>query len=179
VIRLLHLLDLAEEEVSRRSLSNSGRLEGLRDAQLFGRLLEPGQRSALFVQMSPQNKGFRQQGGQTHEVAFFYLNAAGPGEYPKLARVEVPMWVADDRGLVAEMQALIYQQCQQLTRRYPYVLTRADELAVVKGEEARQLNVLINVAAARHGVEAGMSEKEALKQVARARKTSFEVKNRS
>jgi hypothetical protein len=179
VIRMLHLLDLPEEEVSRRSLSNSGRLEGLRDAPLFGRFLGPGQRSALFVQMSPQNKGFRQQGGETHEITFFYLNAAGPGEGPKLARVEVPMWVAGDRVLVAEMQALIYQQCQQLMRRYPYVLTRADELAVVKNEEARQLKVLIDVAAARHGVKAGMSEKEALKQAARARKTSFEVKGRA
>jgi len=39
-------------------------------------------------------------------------------------------------GRVAELQALIVHQCQQLMSRYPYALTRADELAVVKGEES-------------------------------------------
>jgi len=32
------------------------------------------------------------------EIAFFYLNAAAAGEQPHIARIEVPMWVARDRG---------------------------------------------------------------------------------
>ncbi len=172
-VGMLHLLDLAEELVSRPTLSNNGRLEGLFDTQIFRRLLGPGERSALFVQMSPQNKEFRRTGGQSHEIVFFYLNVAGQDQPPHVARVEIPMWVAEQRPLVAEMQALIYHQCQQLMSRYPYVLTRADELAVVKGDEARQLNTLIQVAMTRHGLEALESEKQATKDSARAHKTRF------
>jgi hypothetical protein len=175
VVRLLHLLDTPPEEVSRSTLSSSGRLEGLYDAQVYNRLLQPGERTALFVQMSPQNKEFRQSGGDALEVAFFYLNVAAPGELPYLARVDIPMWVAQDRDLVAELQSLLYHQCQQITRRYPYVLMRADELAVVKGDELRQLSTLINVAMVRYGLGASESEKQASKDVARSHKTRFEV----
>src|SRR5207247_6686624 len=132
---LLHLLDLDENIVSRATLAQNGRIEGLLDRHFFGYaeqpLLRSGERSALFVQMSPQNKEYRFKGGHTHEIAFFYLNVAAEGELPQIARVELPMWVAQSRQFVADLQALIYHQCQQLVSRYPYVLTRADELAVV------------------------------------------------
>src|SRR5574341_407233 len=127
VIGMLHLLDTQIEEVSRSALATNGRLDGLEDIRLFAKFLQPAERTALFVQMSPQNKEFRRNGGETHEIAFFYLNVAATDEMPQLARIEVPMWVAGDKALVAEMQALIYHQCQQLMTRYPYALTRADE----------------------------------------------------
>ncbi len=175
VAGLLHLLDLPEDLVSRATLSTNGRIEGLLDIQFYRQLLEPGERSALFVQFSPQNKEFRRSGGETHEIAFFYLNASGPGEPPHLARIELPMWVATNRTFVAELQALIYHQCQQLIARYPYVLTRADELAVVKGDETRQLNMLIQIALTRYGLDSAESEKQATKNAARAHKTRFEM----
>jgi hypothetical protein len=175
LVRTLHLLDIPPEEVSRGSLAHSGRLEGLFDVQIYNHLLEPGERTALFVQMSPQNKEFRQRGGEALEIAFFYLNVTGPEEPPHIARVEVPMWVAQNRELIAELQALIYQQCQQITKRYPYVLMRADELAVVKGDEQYQLNMMIRVAMTRHGLDASESEKQASKDVARGHKRRFEV----
>src|SRR5574341_569551 len=172
---LLHLLDLPEDLVSRATLSTNGRIEGLLDTQIYRTLLEPGERTPLFVQFSPQNKEFRRSGGATHEIVFYYLNVAGPGDPPHLARIELPMWVATDKTFVAEIQALIYHQCQQLIIRYPYVMTRADELAVVKGDETRQLNVLIQVALTRYGIESSESEKQMTKNAARARKTRFEM----
>ncbi|HEC22509.1 MAG TPA: DNA double-strand break repair nuclease NurA [Chloroflexi bacterium] len=175
IVRLLHLLSLPEDAITRGALATSGSLEGLRDIQVFSTLLKPGWRTALLVQMSPQNKQFRQQGSEMHEIAFFYLNVAAQGERARLARIEIPMWVVRDRTLVAEMQALIYHQCQQLTKRYPYILTRADELAVVKGDEARQLDRMIRVAMVQHGMHAEESEKQATKKIARGRKTRFEV----
>jgi len=175
VTTMLHLLDTPEEEVSRSSLSTNGRLEGLVDTKIYETLLQPSERTALFVQMSPQNKEFRKHGGETHEIVFFYLNVAAPGEPPHLARVEVPMWVARDKEMVAGLQALIYHQCQQLMTRYPYVLTRADELAVVRSEETRQLNVMIHVAMTRYGLETQESAKQAGKNAARSGKTRFKV----
>lgn len=176
ITKLLHLLDTPSEEVSRSALRDSGRLEGLVDRKVYERLLEPAQRSPIFVQMSPQNKDFRLNGGEDLEIAFFYMNVAGPGDPSQIARIEIPMWVVNDRGLIAEMQALVYHQCQQITRRYPYVLMRADELAVVKGDESRQLDMLIKVAMARHGLDTADSEKQASKDIARGSKTRHEVK---
>lgn len=179
VVRLLHLLDIPIEEVSRNNLALSGRLEGLRDSHVFRRLLGPGERTAIFVQMSPQNKEFRRTGGPDHEIAFFYLNVAAPGEPAYVVRVEIPMWVARDRALIAEMQALLYHQCQQLTVRYPYVLTRADELACVKADESRQLETMIQVALTRYGLSTLESEKQAGKNAARASKVRFDVRAKS
>ncbi len=176
VTGLLHLLDLPESEVSRATLANNGRIEGVLDAQVFRRLLKPAERSALFVQMSPQNKDFRRSGGETHEIALFYLNVAAPGEACCTVRVEVPMWVAEDRTLIAEMQALLYHQCQQLVSRYPYVLTRAHELAVVKHEEARQLEMMIQVTLARNGLGSAESEKQVGKDAVGKARTRFQVR---
>ncbi len=176
VIRLLHLLDIPQDEVRRATLASSGRLEGLLDSQLFRTILQPGDRSALFVQMSPQNKEFRNTAGELHEIAFFYMNVSAPGELPYIARVDIPMWVAQERTMVAELQALIYHQCQQLPRRYPYVLTRAHELAIVKSKEAQQLNVIIQVAMTRYGLDTDDSAKQASKDLTARLKTRFEMR---
>jgi hypothetical protein len=175
IVSLLHLLDIAEDEVSRRALATDGRLEGLTDPWLFRTLLQPGDRTALFVQMSPANKAFKDKGGKDLEICFFYLNVAAPGERSLMARIEIPRWMADDRALVAEAQALLYDQCQQLTSRYPYLLTRADEVAVVRHEEQRQLEMMIKVALTRYGVAAAESEKQSGKGATRAGKTRHEV----
>jgi hypothetical protein len=175
VIGLLHLLSLDEEDVSQATLATDGKLEGLQDRWVFRKLLGPGERSSLFVQMSPQNKEYRQQAGDTHEICFFYLNVAPPGDPALIARVEVPMWVASDRRMVGQLQAELFRQCQHTVRRYPYVLTRADELAVVKGDEQRQLDVMIRVSLTRHGVRAVESEKQATKDAARGGKTRHKV----
>ncbi|MBN1426948.1 MAG: DNA double-strand break repair nuclease NurA [Anaerolineae bacterium] len=175
VVSMLHLLDIPVEDVSRGSLSTNGRLEGLEDIRVYDKLLQPSERTALFIQMSPQNKEFRKNGGQTHEIVFFYMNVGASGEPPHLARVEIPMWVAQDKAMIATLQALIYHQCQQLMTRYPYILTRADELAVVKGEETRQLNVMIQVAMTRYGLATEQSAKQSGKNAARSPKTRFKV----
>ncbi|NDJ33934.1 MAG: DNA double-strand break repair nuclease NurA [Chloroflexi bacterium] len=161
VARMLHLLDMDAEYVSRNSLGAEGRLGALQDAPIFAQLLHPGERTALFVQMSPQNKEFRRRGGEAQEITFFYMNVAARDEKPNIVRVEVPMWVANERDLIAEMQALIYLQCQQLaSSRFPYVLTRSHELAIVKREESRQLDTMIQVAMTRHGIPGRASDKE-------------------
>lgn len=176
VMGLLHLLDLEVEQVSRSTLANDGRLEGVQDKQIFQHILEPGSRTALFVQMSPQNKEFRRTGGETHEIAFFYMNVATNGQAPVLSRIEVPMWVAESRQTVGELQALIYHQCQQIASNYPYVLTRAHELAVVKHEEARQLDMMIQVTMTRYGLDGVVSDKQLGKEAIGGRRSRFEVR---
>lgn len=172
VVSMLHLLSLDEEDVSRATLATNGKLEGLTDRWIFERLLQPGERSSLMVQMSPQNRDFRRDAGDSHEICFFYMNVAGEdAPYTHIARVEAPMWVAKKKRLIGQLQALLYQQCQQIVSPYPYVLMRADELAVVRSDEEQQLRTMIKVSLTRHGVGAEESAKQRGKDAARAPKT--------
>lgn len=140
VVAMLELLALDERQVTRNELKRSSLYEGVDDRWLFQRLLKPGERSALMVQQSPQNKFYRQQ-GESYEIVFFYLNVGRLGA-PHLARVEVPMWVARNREAVNEIHALLVEQ-SRITGNYPYALTRADELAVVRNFDRHTLDELI------------------------------------
>lgn len=156
LISLLHLMRLAPDDVREAMLKTNGDLEGLTDQPLLFKLLKPGERSALLVQQSPQNKRYHDEDPK-YEIACFYLNVSANPPY-HLARVEVPMWVAREPELVNAVHALIYDQCQ-LMWRYPYALTRADELAVVRDRERAQLNDLIEIELRRHQQTVAQSEK--------------------
>lgn len=169
VISLLHLLSLAPGQITDAALRTNGPLEGVTDAALFGRWLEPGERSAIFTQNSPQNAETRNRLGDAFEIAFFYLNV---GEHhPHIARVEIPMWVAADKRMVGALQALLIAQCSvQGRRRYPYALTRADELAFIRPAERQQLDELVRIALMRQQLQPERSAKLDSKGLARASK---------
>jgi hypothetical protein len=143
LVSLVHLMSLSPDDVRAAALTTNGELEGLPDQLLMFKLLEPGERSALFVQQSPQNKRYHDK-GESYEIAFFYLNVSAGAPY-HLARIEMPMWVAREPALVDQVHALLYDQCRVMWQ-YPYVLTRADELAVVRGHERSQLEEIIEIA---------------------------------
>lgn len=146
VIQLLHLLTFEnrEELKSRQSsLSTGGDMDGLRDVHLYAKVLGKGDRSAIMVQSSPQNKEFRDR-GVNYEIAFFYLKVYNEST-EKIVRVDIPMWVARDKDRVNALHALIIYQCKLQGRNpYPYALTRADELAWVGGKDKNKLEELIH-----------------------------------
>jgi hypothetical protein len=156
IVSLIYLMSLYDEEVSRAALAFHGDLEGLTDQPLMFRLLRPGERSSLFIQQSPQNKRYHDK-GESYEIAFFYLNV-GTAEAYHLARIELPMWVARSREMVDQIHALVFSQCQ-IMWRYPYALTRADEIAVVRGHERSQLDDLIEIELRRNAQLVEHSEK--------------------
>lgn len=166
VISLLHLLGLEDDNVREAALKNNGELEGLIDQRLMFRLLQPGERSAVMVQQSPQNKRYHDK-GESYEIAFFYLNV-GHQEGYHLARVEMPMWVARSQSLLDCVHALTFDQCQ-LMWRYPYALTRADELAVIRAAERAQLDDLIEIELRRNEQLVERSEKLESKTVRHGR----------
>ncbi|MBI4330063.1 MAG: DNA double-strand break repair nuclease NurA [Chloroflexi bacterium] len=98
---------------------------GLRDRDLFQEILKPGERSDIFVSLSSV---VNQHYGK-HRTHFFYLNA---GE--EMARVEVPMWVAEKAPLLDLTHAAIVDQCRR-GRGYPVALQEAHEKAVVTGAD--------------------------------------------
>lgn len=146
-IALLSLLLLDERDVTRTNLDTMGPYEGLTDSWLLRELLPPGHRSALMVQQSPQNKRFRNEIGDDFEIAFFYLNVSPDQSY--IARIEMPMWVAQKPQMVDEIHALALAQCD-IMGNYPYALTRADELAVIRSAEKQALEDMIRTELLRH-----------------------------
>ncbi len=172
VLYTVYLMTLIEEEITRNTLSGV-RLEGMTDVDLYKGILPPGARSGLMTQQSPLNKEYKEKWADSHEICFFYLNVASPGQAPYLARVEIPMWVARSKAQVATAHALIYHQCQ-ITDRYPYALTRADEIAVVQPAEKRALEEMIAVEMLRNQQPVSASQKLSSKWLARYGRQQYE-----
>lgn len=134
-----------------------GHWDGLVDAELFSRLLAPGDRSAVFVDLSPTNHRFARP-GRPNEMCFFYLNT-GRENAANIARVDLPRWVAEDKESVRKIHALLLDQCR-IVGQYPYVLARADEIAVVSRQDQADLEFRI----ARQLQERDLSFSETAKQ---------------
>ena len=161
VVALLYLAHLPPEERGAVDSLADTAYRGLTDRALFG-YLEPGQRSALFMRGTAANLDFRTRG---HAIFFFYLNTAAD-----LARVEVPEWVARHPQALDLVHAAVYEQ-SCFNNGYPYVLTRADEQAVIQGVEREALEGMIVRAMARHGLPLPeLSQKAQQKRVARWRR---------
>jgi hypothetical protein len=130
---------------------------GLTDRSLFAGRLEPGQRSARFVDSSPVNRDFETAG---HQVQFFYLNTGG---HDAIARVEIPKWVAEDPHKMAWVHAGIIEQCRT-TGGFPYPLVRAHELAVVTAADRNAFESMIEGALLRRGLRPRRSQKAQTKR---------------
>lgn len=101
-----------------------GSIDGIGDAVLFRRRLQPGERSALFASTS---KILAEYG--SHRVHFFYVHVGD-----EVARVEVPAWVAEDGELLDLVHATVVDQADK-GQGYPVCLTEAHERAVVRGAD--------------------------------------------
>ena len=170
VLNMLRTLDILKPEFDPKSLTNQDMGPWVNDALLFRRLLGPGQRSKVFVDVSEHNFQFRDRDAG-NEVCFFYLNPGRRGR--RIARIDIPLSVAEKPEQIAAVHSLIYNQCQ-IMGDYPYVLTRADELAVVGFRDKEGLEVMIENAMERFGVAGTMTAKQSGKSVARAGRTRHE-----
>jgi hypothetical protein len=103
--------------------------------------LPGGHRSAIFGLQSSSRAHY------TGDLAlhFFYLNV-GDEKHPSLVRVELPKWVADDAEKLDLLHATLLEQCRILgARPYPYILHRAHEIAVVRFEEKKQVEAMLEM----------------------------------
>jgi hypothetical protein len=140
-------------------------LRGVTDLYLFRRLLQPGERSAVFALQSKSAANYR----EALALHFFYLNVGRGG----LARVEIPAWVAGDSHLLDSLHAVLIGQCQVMgSRPYPYLLHRAHETAVVTLEEKDQVTQMILIELRQRGVEVDqISNKQGAKDASGSRKS--------
>ena len=138
VLRLLHVAQMAPGEITKESVRAS-RYRALTDATLFNDL-RPNQRTALFSSTAQVNKTFAQEG---QEICFFYLNVARDETAPRIARVDIPRWAAEQPGMLDRVHRAIYRDCEGTD--YPYVLIRAHELALVTYAERQALENMLAV----------------------------------
>ena len=129
-------------------------LEGVRDRDLFMRLLANGERSALFISPS---KIVKEHYGD-HAVYFFYLK-----NDDEVARVEVPKWVALDNPLLELTHRLVYDQCKR-GQGYPVALSEAHEQAVVTGGDRENFWELVESTLTTEHMESGSSLKSVSKR---------------
>ena len=131
--------------------------DGVLDREIFGRLLPPGHRSALFASIGHPLESYQ----QGHTTVNFYLNTGD-----EIGRAELPAWAADEPGTVDLLHATLLDQCRR-GGGYPTVLIEAHEQAVVNGRDRRTFVELVESALANRGVATRTSEKNLSKTVRR------------
>lgn len=169
ILSLLHLAGLELEAITEENLRQN-RFRSLTDLDLFD-FLGPGQRSAIFTTKA---KGLEKYTYAGHSIHFFYLNAGPNPDSPQLARVEIPAWVATDPIALDTLHAAIIRQAA-LTGGFPYVLARADELAVISPEEREAVEMMLAVEMRRHGLTPSLSSKQSNKNAFRSGRESFRL----
>ena len=160
VVRLLEVAQAKDEDLVK--MRNYRPFKGVTDRELFRDILQPGERSAIFGIQSRSSKPYQ---GEL-ALHFYYLNVGRAG-HPYLARVEIPGWVVEDNSMLDDLQAVLVSQCGMIgARRYPYLLHRAHETAVVSLEDKEQVTQMIVNELRKHGlVVAGQSSKQYNKDV--------------
>ena len=135
---VIRMLEIARADTQVGPASRGHRpLRGATDRHLFGSLLGPGCRSAVFELISSSRP--RYSGDLA--IHFFYLNV-GDESHPIVARVEVPKWVAADQQRIRTLHATLLEQCRFLgARPYPYILHRAHETARITPHEKEQIKL--------------------------------------
>jgi hypothetical protein len=162
---LVRLLEIAPEDKNLEKAGKDRWLRGIRDVDLLEPWLGPGERSAIFGLQSRSSKRYQNQ----FTLHFFYLNVSMNEKKKMIARVEVPAWVVQEKVMVDALHAVLVQQCQVVpTKQYPYLLTRADETAVVSRDEKEQVDNMIAQELYRYGQDVPKkSQKQQSKEVAR------------
>ena len=147
IIRMLEMEMASDENL--KKVREYHPLLGATDRWMFGKLLEPAERSSIFGMQSSSRAYYR----DSLAVHFFYLNVGSSG-HPSVARVEIPQWVAADDEKVNLLHVILVQQSQLLgARPYPYILHRAHETAKVSRDEKEQIDMLLAMELREHGVE--------------------------
>ncbi|HEY9630389.1 MAG TPA: DNA double-strand break repair nuclease NurA [Coleofasciculaceae cyanobacterium] len=126
----------------------------LRDTALWGLVLEPGQRGAIWRSSAKILEAYGE-----HAVHFCYVHMGS-----EIARVEFPAWVANDRELLDRALSLTLTQVQK-GYGYPVALAEAHNQAVVRGGDRARFFALLEQQMIRAGLRnVGTSYKEARKR---------------
>lgn len=126
----------------------------LRDTALWELLLEPGQRGAIWRSSAKILECYGD-----HTICFCYVHMGS-----EIARVEFPLWVAEDPALLDAALSLTLAQVQK-GYGYPVALAEAHNQAVVRGGDRARFFAMLEQQMIRAGLKnIGTSYKEARKR---------------
>ena len=131
------------------------------DTAIFAAKLGPGQRSAVFEIAARWNIDVYRR--KQHSIHFFYVNV-GSAARPEIARIEAPEWVVANRAMLDLIHSAAVAQSKPAAG-YPYVLSRAHEIAVVREEEQATLEEMLLGRLAAQGIYLFPSGKTRAKEV--------------
>ena len=160
VTKMLELVTIGDAELKNHRRIRP--LQGVTDLWLFGQILAKHERSAVFAL---QSRSAEKYSGSI-SIHFFYLNV-GDEKHPKIARVDVPLWVAQDADALNSLHAALLEQSKLMSHApFPYILHRAHEIAVVTHQEKEQIDQLLALSIRNNGGEVGeISGKQSAKNL--------------
>jgi len=124
------------------------------DRDLFGQLLQPGSRSALYSSRSPVVRDYY----AIHKTHFFYLNVGN-----EIARIEIPGWIASDPEAVDLVHSVVLDNALR-GDGYPVALQEAHEQAVITSNDRNIFSQLIDRTLENQSLPVYTSEKQRSKR---------------
>jgi len=138
-IKLLEIAATPQDEL--KNVRKNRLLAGATDYWIFSQILGEHERSAVFALQAKSAEKYRGSLG----IHFFYLNV-GSAKYPKIARVDVPQWVAENPSMLNALHAALIEQSKIMgnKQQFPYILHRAHEIAVVTHREKEEIDQMLS-----------------------------------
>jgi hypothetical protein len=149
VVRLLEIAMMPQDELP--NLKKYHPFIGVTDLWLFSGILGRHERSAIF---KLQAKAAEKYTGSI-SIHFFYINV-GDEKNPKIARVDIPLWVVNDRESLDNLHCALVEQAKVMGNEpFPYLLHRAHEIAVVTHKDKEEIDQMLAIEIRNNGGEVG------------------------
>lgn len=149
VTRLLEIATVPKSELN--NLRKHHPLLGATDLWLFSQILGKYERSAIFKLQAKSAEKYT----ESISIHFFYINV-GDEKSPKIARIDIPLWVASDEKALKNLHHALIDQAKILGNKpFPYILHRAHEIAVISHGEKKEIDQLLAISIRNNSGEVG------------------------
>ncbi|XTZ10220.1 MAG: DNA double-strand break repair nuclease NurA, partial [cyanobacterium endosymbiont of Rhopalodia yunnanensis] len=130
-------------------------IDPLRDINLWGQFLKPGQRGPLWRSSQKIIELYE----EAQQIYFCYVNLGS-----EIARVEIPAWVVEDKPLLEQALGILLGQVSK-GYGYPIALSESHNQAVIRGSDRVRFFALLEQQMIRAGLQnVGTSSKEVRKR---------------
>ncbi len=137
-VKLLEIAGTPPDEL--KNVRKNRLLAGVTDLWLFSQILGEHERSAVFALQAKSAEKYK----GALAIHFFYINV-GDRKHPKVARVDVPLWVAENPFMLSALHAVLVEQSRIMGKApFPYLLHRAHEIAVVTHREKEEIDRMLS-----------------------------------
>ncbi len=139
VVKLLEIAGTPQDEL--KNVRKNRLLAGVTDLWIFSQILDEHERSAVFSLQAKSAEKYK----DALAIHFFYINV-GNKKYPKIARVDVPLWVVENPSMLNALHSVLVEQSKIMgnSQQFPYLLHRAHEIAIVTHREKEEIDRLLS-----------------------------------